>query len=114
MGRRSSKNNRNERRMFHQLKTDIDNAKNSCDALEMIDCEIYDLIFSDIARDDENDLNGLDFLKALREKGETIPVIFYIGVIQPGKGVPENAFGLTNRPDELLHLALDALERKKY
>ena len=107
-------NNRNERKMLRQLKADIDNAKNSCDALEMIDCEIYDLIFSDIARDDEKDLNGLDFLKALREKGEIIPVIFYVGVMLPGKGVPVNAFGLTNRPDELLHLALDALERSKY
>ncbi len=107
-------NNRNERRMFHQLKVDIDNARNSQDAFDMLDCEIYDLIFSDIARDDENDLNGLDFLKALRKRGETIPVIFYIGVMQPGKGAPENAFGITNRPDELLHLALDALERSKY
>ncbi len=40
-------------------------------------------------------------------------MIFYIGVVDPNKGVPVQAFGITNRPDELLHLTLDALERKK-
>jgi len=55
---------------------------------------------------------GLKFLEQLR-KEKAIPAIFYVGVIDPTKGVPPLAFGMTNRPDELLHLTLDALERKK-
>jgi CheY-like chemotaxis protein len=107
-------NNRNERRMFRQLKADIDIAKNSSEALEMLRCDIYDLVISDIARDDKDDLDGLQFLAELRKTGADTPVIFYIGVMQAGKGVPEHAFGITNRPDELLHLTLDALERNRY
>ncbi|MFQ6114776.1 MAG: hypothetical protein ACE5NG_11970, partial [bacterium] len=73
----------------------------------------YDLIISDIARGNDKTA-GLDFLKQLRNNKNTTPVIFYIGEINPKFGVPAQAFGITNRPDELLHLALDALERKKY
>jgi hypothetical protein len=40
-------------------------------------------------------------------------VIFYVGEPDPKKGTPVYAFGLTNRPDELVHLVLDILERKK-
>jgi CheY-like chemotaxis protein len=107
-------NNRNERRMFRQLKADIDIARNSNDALEMLRCDIYDLVISDIARDDKDDLDGLQFLSELCKTDAGPPVIFYVGVVQNGKGVPEHAFGITNRPDELLHLSLDALERKNY
>jgi len=107
-------NNRNERRMFRQLKVDIDIAMNSNEALEMLRCDIYDLVISDIARDDKEDLDGLQFLSELRKTDPDTPVIFYVGVMEAGKGVPEYAFGITNRPDELLHLTLDALERKRY
>jgi len=107
-------NNRNERRMFRQLKADIDIARNSNEALEMLRCDIYDLAISDIARDDKDDPDGLQFLSELRKTGDGTPVIFYVGVMEAGKGVPEQAFGITNRPDELLHLTLDALERKSY
>jgi hypothetical protein len=39
-------------------------------------------------------------------------VIFYVSVINQDKPLPPGAFGLTNRPDELLHLVIDALERR--
>jgi CheY-like chemotaxis protein len=107
-------NNRNERRMFRQLQADTDIARNSNEALEMLRCDFYDLVISDIARDDKDDLDGLQFLSELRKTNAETPVIFYIGVIEIGKGVPEHAFGITDRPDELLHLTLDALERNRY
>ncbi len=106
-------NNLNERRMFKQLNVDIDTAKSTDEALAMLKFAKYDLILSDMYRDD-NPADGLDFLKKFRKTNETTPVIFYIGVFDPGKGVPPKSFGITNRPDELLHLVLDALERKKY
>jgi len=73
----------------------------------------YDVIISDMARTDEDDA-GLRFLIKFRKVDETTPVIFYIGTYDPKLGKPIGAFGITNRPDELLHLVLDALERKKY
>ena len=53
-------------------------------------------------------------MNKFREDDDPTPVIFYIGIFDPKLGIPGGAFGITNRPDELLHLVLDALERKKY
>ena len=104
-------NNLNERRMFRQLKADVDTAKSTDEALEMLQKGGYDLVLSDMSRG-TNTTAGLKFLEQLRQKKAT-PVIFYVGVFDPAKGVPAQAFGITNRPDELLHLTLDLLERKK-
>jgi CheY-like chemotaxis protein len=106
-------NNLNERRMLRQLKAEVDIARSTEEALVMLSGGRYDVVISDMARDG-NPTAGLELLKELRKDGKTTPVIFYIGVIDPEKGVPGQAFGITNRPDELLHLTLDALERKKY
>lgn len=106
-------NNINERRMFRQLETEIDIARSTQEALEILKNGRYDIVFSDMARG-ENAAAGLEFLEQFRKIDETTPVIFYIGVFDPEKGTPAQAFGITNRPDELLHLTLDALERKKY
>jgi hypothetical protein len=35
-----------------------------------------------------------------------------VGNFNAQDGVPLGAFGITNRPDELLHLVLDIVERK--
>ena len=104
-------NNLNERRMFRQLAVDVDTAKSSQEALDILSKGKYDIIISDMARGDDPSA-GIKFLEKLRERDKATPVIFYIGVFDPAKGNPPQAFGITNRPDELLHLILDALERK--
>ncbi len=106
-------NNLNERRMFRQLKAEIDTAKSTGEALKILKNGRYDLVISDMARGDEATA-GLKFLEQFRKVNNATPVIFYIGVFDAKKGIPAQAFGITNRPDELLHLTLDALERKKY
>ncbi|TKJ32313.1 MAG: hypothetical protein CEE38_23435 [Planctomycetes bacterium B3_Pla] len=106
-------NNLNERRMFRQLKAEVDTAKSTEEAIGILKSGRYDLVISDMARCDEATA-GLKFLEQFRKENKTTPVIFYVGVFDPEKGVPVQAFGITNRPDELLHLTLDALERKKY
>jgi CheY-like chemotaxis protein len=106
-------NNLNERRMFRKLKSQIDIADSTEEALKMLGIARYNLVISDMARGDD-DTAGLKFLKKFREFDETTPVIFYVGMIKREKGVPPMASGITNRPDELLHLTLDALERKRY
>jgi CheY-like chemotaxis protein len=104
-------NNLNERKMFRQLKIDIDIAKSTEEALGMLRIGRYDLILSDMAHDDDPTA-GLSLLRQIPSERKA-PVIFYVGVVDASKGVPARAFGITNRPDELLHLTLDALERKK-
>lgn len=106
-------NNLNERKMFRHLKAEIDTAKSTEEALEILKHGGYDLVISDMARGDKPTA-GLEFLKQFREIDNTTPVIFYLGVLDPEKGVPAQAFGITNRPDELIHLTFDVLERKKY
>jgi CheY-like chemotaxis protein len=106
-------NNLNELKMFRHLKVEIDTAKDTEQALEMLRRMNYDLVISDMSRGDKM-TEGLEFLERFRKEDGTTPVIFYIGIIDPQKGTPLQAFGITNRPDELLHLTLDVLERKRY
>jgi CheY-like chemotaxis protein len=54
---------------------------------------------------------GLQFLQAARAQGIKVPVVFYVGKVLEALGVPTGAFAITDRPDELLHLVLDVLER---
>lgn len=99
--------------MFRQLRVGTQTAESTQKALDLLKNRHFDLVISDMARGD-NDTAGLNFLRQMREANETIPVIFYVGSVDPAaKGVPPQAFGITNRPDELLHLTLDALERRK-
>lgn len=105
-------NNFNELLMFRQLRVRTQAAESTDAALKILKHGRYDLVISDMARGDENTA-GLEFLEQFRKVDKTTPVIFYLGGFDPEKGVPAQAFGITNRPDELLHLALDALERRK-
>ena len=79
-------------------------------ALDCLRIEPYDLVLSDIARAERND-EGLRSLPAIREAAPGVLVIFYIMALKGG--VPSGAFGITNHPDELLHLCMDAMERKR-
>lgn len=72
----------------------------------------YDTVISDISRGGNTE-EGLNFLNRMRDQGLDHPTIFYIGHVDPHEGVPPYAFGITDRPDDLLHLVLDVLERKR-
>lgn len=69
-----------------------------------------DLIISDIARGHQPSA-GIDGLEEIRWVAPDIPVIFYVGLLSPQ--VPLGAQGITNEPNELLHLILDQLERRR-
>lgn len=104
-------NNRNERQMFQQLGAVIDLSKSTDNALEILGRAEYDLVISDMTRDG-CPTAGLDLLARVRANRNRTPLVFYLGVIDETKGVPAGAFGLTNRPDELLHLTFDVLARR--
>ena len=104
-------NNFNERRMFRQLAVDIDTVKSTEEALKALRQGAYDVIVSDMVRGDDRTA-GMDLLRRLSTDKNFVPVIFYVGSFTPQQGTPAMAFGITNRPDELLHLMLDVLERR--
>jgi CheY-like chemotaxis protein len=111
-------NNRNEARMLRSFGTLITFAATTEEALHALRTGVeqhhpFDLILSDMSRDlpTPDTTAGLAMLLRLGEAGFHQPVIFYVGRPAPGMGVPAGAFGLTNRPDLLLQVTIDALSR---
>lgn len=102
----------NEIRMLQQLEMDVEVVTLTSDALARLQSGHFDLLVSDIARP-EGQSNGIATLQTLHDHYPGLPAIFYIGNFNAKDGVPAGAFGITNRPDELVHLVLDILERKR-
>lgn len=105
-------NNVNEVGMLQELKAEVVQVTNNEAALSLFKKRSFDVVLSDISRDDDPTA-GLKLAPLLREAGHTVvPVILYIGIYDASRGVPPHAFGVSNRPDILLHLVIDALERR--
>ena len=111
-------NNRNEARMLRSFGALITFAATTEEALRALRTgaeqhQPFDIILSDIGRDlpAPDRTAGLTMLPRQREAGFHQPVIYYIGRPHPEGGVPAGAFGVTNRPDQLLQLVIDALSR---
>jgi hypothetical protein len=79
-------------------------------AVACLEREPYDLVISDVEREGRP-TRGIEDLPSLQVRQRAIPVILYVMDLKPG--VPAGAFGVTARPDELLHLCMDALERSR-
>lgn len=78
----------------------------------------HDVVISDIGRDDPDKPTGAvfakDLLDAAANAGITAPpVVYYISHIDENRPNPVGSFGLTNRPDDLVHMVVDALERRR-
>ncbi|MEJ2207065.1 MAG: response regulator [Gemmatimonadota bacterium] len=101
-----------ERRMLERLEIEVTTAANTGRALKELGADSYDLILSDIARGSRRD-EGVAALPNLRSVAPDTPVIFYVGAVDEGRGLPPGSAGITNQPDELLHLVLDVLERRR-
>jgi len=111
-------NNRNEAGMLRSFGALITFSATTDEALRALKTaaeqhQPFDLILSDISRDlpSPDPIAGLTMLTRLRNAGFQQPVIYYVGRPNPDAGVPLGAFGLTNRPDQLLQLTIDALSR---
>jgi CheY-like chemotaxis protein len=114
----SPSNNRNEARMLRSFGAMITFACTTEEAIRAVrageeQARPFHLVLSDISRDLplRDPTAGLTMLQLFRKKKLSLPVVFYVGNREPGAPVPSGAFGLTNRPDELLQLTLDALAR---
>jgi CheY-like chemotaxis protein len=79
-------------------------------ALDYLAREEFDLVLSDVARA-ADPKEGLRTLPQIQRAAPGVAVIFYVMALDGG--VPLGAFGITNRPDELFQLCMDALERRR-
>ena len=79
-------------------------------AVACLEREPYDLVISDVDREG-GDTKGIEDLPRLQVRECPTPVVLYVMNLKPG--VPPGAFGITARPDELLHLCMDVLERSR-
>jgi len=102
-------NNAWEREMFRVLGVVIVAVESTRSALDSLKGESFDLVISDIRRDNEN---GIDGANEIRAAVPMLPIVFYILDLTRSQ-IPEPASGITNEPNELLHLVLDRLERTR-
>ncbi len=99
-----------ERVALSELGVQIDLALSTSEALLFLERKKYHAVISDMSRGAIPD-EGLRMVQAMRE--ESPPVVFYILDLDGSRGTPPCTFGITNRPDELMHLLLDILERTR-
>jgi CheY-like chemotaxis protein len=100
-----------ERQALSSLGAEIVEAETTDEAVEYLTHSTFDVVISDMDRAG-NSQAGLELLSWLRGHPQ-VPVIFYIADVDPDGPDPAGSFGLTDRPDELLHLVMDALVRRR-
>lgn len=102
------------RGLLRSLGIFVDLAKNTFDAVSMAALTKYDVVISDMKRDGDSKA-GIKLLAELQQRNLDAYrwTVFYFSQYDPSRGVPTYAFGATNRPDELVHLVMDILERKR-
>jgi CheY-like chemotaxis protein len=103
-------NNRFEHTLFEEAGAKIHEAVSDQEAEGRLKRAKYDLILSDISRGGDG-AAGTKFLAKLVADGQKAPVIFYVGSVSGP--APNGAFGITDSPDELVHLVLDAMSRRR-
>jgi hypothetical protein len=103
-------NNLFERATFKSMGISISPATSTDGAVAMLQAEPADVLISDMERDGNMEA-GFQLLKKIQGLLERPGMISYVGSLDRGRGTPPGAFGITNRPDESIHLVLDVLER---
>ena len=104
-------NNAWERELLRSLGVVIVSVESTRSAVASLRAESFDVMISDIRRDSEP-VDGIDGAMQIRDAMPTLPIVFYIQDVT-SRLIPEPASGLTNEPNELLHLVLDRLERTR-
>jgi CheY-like chemotaxis protein len=105
--------NRNEARVLQFSGAAITSAVSVKEAVKAIEVGAgttpFDFILSDVTRENDPE-TGTAILDWLPKLESVHDVIFYVGHAEPG--VPVGALGITDRPDELLRLVVNALARR--
>jgi CheY-like chemotaxis protein len=104
-------NNAWERELFRVLGVTVVAVESTRSAVACLGAEPFDVVISDIHRDNES-VDGIQGAQQIHDAMPTLPIVFYTGHLTSTR-IPEPASGITNEPNELLHLVLDRLERTR-
>jgi hypothetical protein len=103
---------RSERALLEKIGARITTVKTSAEAeRELVENE-YLLVLTDLKREGRK-TEGLDFVKRTVDSGTYRWTIAYVGTDQWGIPRPAYLFGITNRPDQLIHYVCDIAERER-
>jgi CheY-like chemotaxis protein len=104
-------NNRTERRMLRSTGIFVETATSNDQALRVLDdpSETISLVISDIRR--ASGESGLDLVQSIAQRPHAPRVVLYIGKVDRDRPAPAGVFGVADRPDDLLNLVMDALDR---
>lgn len=105
-------NNIYEREVLRTLGSNTDIVTSTQQGMVALQSKVYDLVISDMSRGSTPD-EGLVLLQEMRKRRFPQRMVFYVCNVDPEKGKPAESFGITDRPDELLHLIMDILERQR-
>lgn len=103
---------RYERELLEKFGVRFTLASTSARAEAALQENIFLFVITDINREGRN-TEGLDFVNRIADNGIYRWTIAYVGTDQQGLPRPPNLFGITNRPDHLIHLVCDIVEREK-
>ena len=113
--------------LLRQFYATVDTPRSNSDAFALLEASRYDVIISDVARDNEgpgSDLKGVEFARAVFDRwGQR--VLLFTAMFDPARvpglseeerlrlvvQVERSVFARTNRYDEALHYIMDVLER---
>ena len=96
--------------ILQTLGMQVEFAKTSANGWEKLRAYPFQLMVSDIRRG-EDTTAGLQFLKDLQAQEKHINLVFYVSQLDRTLPVPFGAFGITDDPNELIHLVMDGAER---
>ncbi len=104
-----------ERLLLGQLGISVDFFdKFSEELMSKLTNNAYDLVVSDMKYQNPDGVKVKNnLLEEMVKRKIDIPLIYYVGNYDRERGVPLNSFGMTDRPDQFLHLVFDIIERKR-
>ncbi len=100
-----------ERRLLQSLGLSVDMVQTPEDALVLLQRSCYDVIFSEMRRNDEPTF-GMRFASELRTRDRAPGLIIYLMSLDRTQGTPAYVHGITNSPAELVHMVFDLVERR--
>jgi CheY-like chemotaxis protein len=103
------KGNRAERRLLRSAGIWVENVVTTVEALDRLRRDDYDVVITDQAREG-SDTAGEELARRASELGEHVPFVAYVRKLDD-RPTPSVFNGVTNRPDQLVHLLLDIFER---
>jgi hypothetical protein len=105
-------NNSAMHRLLRGFGSSVELARSTDEATDFLGRGRYDIVISDMQRDRVSDA-GSRLIAWMWDSGVRTPVIIYLRRLDPSGGIPEHAFGITNRPDQLLGLIVDAVKHDR-